>query len=128
MPDDVTVDNSEDQPAGAAIVAPTVVVIPPADSSEPDDSGELERLRAENEDLKSRMAALEAAQGQRKVSLRRSQIALAEKGNLGALIWLGKQLLGQKDQHVIEHKDEERPDFSQCTTEELATLRAAARS
>ena len=46
-------------------------------------------------------AALEAAQGQRKVSLRRSQIALAEKGNLGALIWLGKQYLGQRDKSDV---------------------------
>ena len=42
-------------------------------------------------------AALEQSQGQRMASLRRRQIELADKGNLGALIWLGKQYLGQRD-------------------------------
>lgn len=36
-----------------------------------------------------------------KASLRRMQWALAAKGNVAAQIWLGKQLLGQKDR--IEH-------------------------
>jgi hypothetical protein len=37
-----------------------------------------------------------------KVSLRRMQYKLAEKGNATMLIWLGKQYLGQKDQRHIE--------------------------
>lgn len=62
MPDDIEIDQSEDQPAGAAVIGPTVVVVPPADSGESDDSGELDRLRAENAELRERMTALEAAQ------------------------------------------------------------------
>lgn len=34
----------------------------------------------------------------RKMSLRRSQLALAESGNATMQIWLGKQSLGQRDQ------------------------------
>jgi hypothetical protein len=37
-----------------------------------------------------------------RVSLRRSQWQLAQKGNATMLIWLGKQYLGQKDKSVQE--------------------------
>ena len=36
-----------------------------------------------------------------KISLRRKQIELAKNGNLGMLIWLGKNLLGQADKQEI---------------------------
>jgi hypothetical protein len=35
--------------------------------------------------------------------LHEQQFALAMKGNLGMLIWLGKQRLGQKDKQAHEH-------------------------
>ncbi len=38
-----------------------------------------------------------------KANLRRLQMIQAEKGNATMLIWLGKQLLGQKDQAAFEH-------------------------
>jgi hypothetical protein len=37
------------------------------------------------------------------ISLRRKQVQLAEEGNPTMLIWLGKQLLGQRDQAAVEH-------------------------
>jgi len=39
--------------------------------------------------------------GKGKISLRRHQWQLAEKGNATMLIWLGKQVLGQKDKADI---------------------------
>ena len=38
-----------------------------------------------------------------KMSLRRQQYKVAEKGNPTMLIWLGKQYLDQKDKQDIEH-------------------------
>lgn len=35
-----------------------------------------------------------------KVNIRKRQFDVAMKGNVGMLIWLGKQLLGQSDKHV----------------------------
>lgn len=46
--------------------------------------------------------ALEGGQGDGMLSLRRHQLRLAEK-NAAMAIWLGKQLLGQKDTHRLEH-------------------------
>ena len=40
-------------------------------------------------------------------SLRRKQIEIAKKGNVAMLIWLGKNLLGQRDR---ERDDNERGD------------------
>lgn len=37
-----------------------------------------------------------------KASLRRYQYLLAKKGNLGMLIWLGKQLLGQREPEELK--------------------------
>jgi len=39
-----------------------------------------------------------------KMSLRRWQMKAAEKGNPAMLIWMGKQLLGQKDKSTVEHE------------------------
>lgn len=55
------------------------------------------RFRSEP-DLK---AAWEKGRATGKLSLRRKQTELANAGNVTMLIWLGKQLLGQKDK--IEH-------------------------
>ena len=41
-----------------------------------------------------------------KMSLRRKQWAALEKGNNTMLIWLGKQYLGQRDRHDVEHGGE----------------------
>jgi hypothetical protein len=38
-----------------------------------------------------------------KCSLRRMQIKAASEGNITMLIWLGKQLLGQRDKNETEH-------------------------
>lgn len=42
------------------------------------------------------------------VSLRRIQFKTAMAGNVTMMIWLGKQYLGQKDKHEVEHIDSER--------------------
>jgi hypothetical protein len=41
-----------------------------------------------------------------KRSLRRLQWQAAEKGNIGMLIWLGKQWLGQVDKQEVKTRDE----------------------
>lgn len=40
-----------------------------------------------------------------KMSLRRQQVKLAMEGDRGMLIWLGKQLLDQRDQQAVEVDD-----------------------
>lgn len=45
--------------------------------------------------------AIDAGRNQGKATLRRLQWAAAQKGNTTMLIWLGKQMLGQKDK--VEH-------------------------
>lgn len=40
-----------------------------------------------------------------KCRLRKKQIQLAMKGNLGMLVWLGKQYLGQSEKQEIGAKD-----------------------
>ena len=37
------------------------------------------------------------------ISLRRKQMQMAEAGNVGMLIWLGKQYLGQRDNLDMQH-------------------------
>lgn len=44
------------------------------------------------------------AESETKASLRRNQLKYAAKGNPALLIWMGKQLLGQKDK--IDHNHE----------------------
>ena len=44
------------------------------------------------------------AQAELKISLRTKQVEMALDGNVPMLVWLGKQLLGQKDK--FEHSDE----------------------
>jgi len=45
--------------------------------------------------------ALERGKAQGRITLRQAQIQCALRGNPAMLIWLGKQLLGQKE--VVEH-------------------------
>jgi len=44
-----------------------------------------------------------------KIRLRKKQFEIAMKGNVSMLIWLGKQMLGQKDQQAIEGSMEFHP-------------------
>jgi hypothetical protein len=59
------------------------------------------------------------AEGGRK-SLRRMQFESANKGNVTMMIWLGKQYLGQSDQHTTEIR--QLPSLRDLTTDELAGL------
>jgi hypothetical protein len=58
------------------------------------------QLRAQNEPWIR--AAMERGQALGKLSLRREQFRLAEKGNAAMLMFLGKQLLGQRDKVEAE--------------------------
>lgn len=57
-----------------------------------------------------------------KMSLRRLQWKKAQDGNTTMLIWLGKNLLGQKDK--IEYSEDIKQDeaYKKLTTEELKKL------
>lgn len=52
-----------------------------------------------------------------KASLRRQQWALAQKGNATMLVWMGKQILGQRDRHP----DEVAPNITIQTDEKLSS-------
>lgn len=56
---------------------------------------------------------IKSAKNRGKTSLRRHQWELAQKGNVTMLIWLGKQLLGQRDQleQVIDAKIDGKTTF-----------------
>jgi hypothetical protein len=56
----------------------------------------LRKRRAWDEEL---VAALEKGQDKGKISLRRLQWEQAQQGDRAMLIWLGKQILGQRDKH-----------------------------
>ena len=51
--------------------------------------------------------ALDAGRAQGKMNLRMNQLKAAQNGSAAMLIWLGKQMLGQKDQQEIIAVDEE---------------------
>jgi hypothetical protein len=54
--------------------------------------------------LERRYAALiETGRADIRKSLRRKQVEMALKGDRTMLIWLGKQLLGQRDEQRVEH-------------------------
>lgn len=72
--------------------------------------------------------AIEAGRETGKASLRRMQWEKAKSGNPALLIWLGKQLLGQRDRHELGG-DPERPlhgdkTVRQLTYEELEAIAA----
>lgn len=48
------------------------------------------------------LAAMERGKAKGRISIRRAQMKLAEAGNATMCIWLGKQLLGQRDQVSTE--------------------------
>lgn len=74
---------------------------------------------------------MEAAKAKGRVSLRRSLFRLAGSGNIAAVIFLAKNVLGYRD--VLRNEQtgpdggpisfEARPDLSQLTDEELEQLR-----
>lgn len=70
--------------------------------------------------------AMAKGRGVGKVTLRRLQWDGAKKGNATMLIWLGKQLLGQRDKQDVRIEEAAEPDFSDCSAEELTVLRQAA--
>lgn len=74
--------------------------------------------RKEKEDF---CGVLKNARSNLRMSLRRSQVVAALSGNVTAQIWLGKQLLGQRDKHdtSIEISDE-------YLLERLRQMKAAA--
>jgi|1185.fasta_scaffold420053_2 hypothetical protein len=54
-------------------------------------------------------AMLEAARSRGKASLRRLQWKLAESGNAAVVIWLGKNLLGQRDKFDDAGTEDNKP-------------------
>lgn len=85
------------------------------------------RKKAQDPNFSSR---IEKGRERGKESLRRKQYKLAQKGHPTMLIWLGKQVLGQRDKH--EHsgpdggpiKTEQTIDLSSLSTETLRRIRA----
>jgi hypothetical protein len=78
--------------------------------------------------------AMERGKAKGRISVRRAQMRLLEAGNATMGIWLGKQLLGQKDVVTNEHTGSAggpiqlatKPDLSQLSDEELQKLREIA--
>ena len=78
--------------------------------------------------------AMERGKAKGRISVRRAQMRLLEAGNATMGIWLGKQLLGQKDIVTNEHTGSAggpiqlavKPDLSQLSDEELRQLREIA--
>jgi len=58
----------------------------------------------EIDDVKNFADLYKKHQGEGKASLRRAQWKAAQNGNPSMLIWLGKQMLGQKDLSRTEHE------------------------
>lgn len=54
-----------------------------------------------------------------KASLRRMQFESATKGNVTMMIWLGKQLLGQRDIQDLKIDLPAMPEFAEYTDDEL---------
>jgi hypothetical protein len=63
-----------------------------------------------------------------RINVRRAQMRLLERGNGSIAIWLGKNLLGQRDSMQITGADggpirtESKPDFSRLSEDELRVL------
>ena len=78
--------------------------------------------------------AMERGKAKGRISVRRAQMRLLEAGNATMGVWLGKQLLGQRDIVTNEHTGSAggpiqlavRPDLSQLNDEELQQLRHIA--
>jgi hypothetical protein len=78
--------------------------------------------------------AMERGKAKGRISVRRAQMRLLEAGNATMGVWLGKQLLGQRDIVTNEHTGSAggpiqlavKPDLSQLSDEELQQLRNIA--
>lgn len=75
-------------------------------------------------DYKKAQEAWEIGEGQGKLNLRRLQMKAAEGGSATMLIWLGKQLLGQKDitQRVEVGKPGEFAELEDMSDADLAAI------
>jgi len=75
--------------------------------------------------------AMERGRGKGRISVRRHQMKLLEAGNATMAVWLGKQLLGQRDVITAEHigsgggpiQVAVKPDLRRLDDDELRQLR-----
>ena len=78
--------------------------------------------------------AMERGRAKGRISVRRHQMKLLEAGNATMAVWLGKQLLGQRDVITAEHvgsgggpiQVSSKPDLSRLNNDELEQLRSLA--
>jgi len=79
--------------------------------------------------------AIQRGRSKGRISVRRAQMKMLESGNGSMGVWLGKQLLGQRDTITNEHVGSGggpiqvtiKPDLSRFSDEELQQLRSLAR-
>ena len=79
--------------------------------------------------------AIERGRVRGRISVRRAQMRILQSGNASMGVWLGKQLLAQKDVVTNEHTGAAgqpiqfavKPDLSQLSDEELRQLQSIAR-
>jgi hypothetical protein len=80
------------------------------------------------------LGAIQRGRARGRISVRRSQMKLLEAGNATMAVWLGKQLLGQRDSATTEHvgpgggaiEFAVKPDLSRLSNDELIHLREIA--
>ena len=65
---------------------------------------------------------LDRGRAEGKTDLRRKQLEAASRGSASMLIWLGKQILGQKDQQEIVAIDEEEKRLSDEEVDQMLAL------
>jgi hypothetical protein len=78
--------------------------------------------------------AMQRGRSKGRISVRRAQMKMLENGNSTMAVWLGKQMLGQRDAITTEHvgagggpiQVATKPDLSRLTDEELQQLRSLA--
>jgi len=78
--------------------------------------------------------AMQRGRSKGRISVRRAQMKMLESGNSTMGVWLGKQLLGQRDAITNEHVGSGggpiemamKPDLSRFSDEELQQLRSLA--
>jgi len=89
----------------------------------------------ENRRKQARSAeAMERGRAKGRISVRRHQMKLLEAGNVTMAVWLGKQLLGQRDVITAEHVGRGggaiqvsiKPDLSKLNDNELQQFRELA--
>ena len=76
--------------------------------------------------------AMQRGRAKGRISVRRAQMKMLETGNGTMGVWLGKQMLGQRDTITTEHvgagggpiQISAKPDLSRLSDEELLQLRA----